>query len=107
MIITNKYPDAEINCLVEKQILSKKEKITDNLIGWMTNAPFKIPDFLNAIKNTDKEFYLVNQFSKQFLVIITDEFIESRQLCQKITDKKFTIKNYLFVDCGRINENKK
>ncbi len=107
MIITNKYPDAEIHCLVGKQILSKKEKITDNLIGWMTNAPFKIPDFLNAIKNTDKEFYLVNQLDKQFFVIITDEFIESRQLCQKITDKKFTIGNYSFVDCGMINENKK
>ena len=39
---------------------------------------------------------------KQFFVIVTNEFIESRQLAEKITDKKFSIGNFSFVDCGII-----
>lgn len=46
-----------------------------------------------------KEFYLVNLPDKQFLVTVTDEFIESRQLAEKITDKKFEIGNFSFIDC--------
>lgn len=34
-----------------------------------------------------KEFYLLTLPDKQFLVTVTDEFIESRQLAEKITDK--------------------
>lgn len=87
-----------------KQILTKAEKIMDNAIGFLTDAPFGIPEVLNSIKNTDKEFYLVNQSDKQFFVIVIDEFIESRQLAEKITDKKFSIGNFSFVDCGIISD---
>lgn len=103
MVVMEKYPDAEIHCLVGKQILSRGEKIIDNAIGWLTTAPFGIPDLINGIKNSDKEFYLVSQADKQFFVIVTDEFIESRQLREKIKTKKFEIGNYSFVDCGIIS----
>ena len=100
MVVIKKYPDAEIHYLMGKQILTRGEKITDNLIGFLTDAPFGIPEFINGIKNADKEFYLVNQSDKQFFVIVTDEFIESRQLAEKIIGKKFAVGNFSFVDCG-------
>lgn len=103
MVVMEKYPNAEIHCLVGKQLLSRGEKITDNTIGCFTTAPFGISDFINGIKNTDKEFYLVNQADKQFLVIVTDEFIESRQLREKITTVKFEIGIFSFIDCGIIS----
>lgn len=109
-IVKEKYPNGEIHYLMGKQILTKAEKITDNLIGFLTDAPFGIPDILNGFKNADKEFYLVNQSDKQFFVIVTDEFIESRQLSEKITDKKFSIGNFSFADCGvlpRLEDGKK
>lgn len=106
MVVIEKYPDSEIHCLVGKQILSKSEKIVDNVVGILTSANFPllgIPEFINSIKNTDKEFYLVNdKDGKQFFVIVTDEFIESRQLAEKIMVNKFEIGNYLFQDCGVI-----
>lgn len=104
MFVIEKYPNSEIHGLLGKQILTKGEKITDNAIGFLTDAPFGVPEFLNGIKNADKEFYLVNQSDKQFFVIVTDEFIESRQLAEKITDKKFSIGNFSFVDCGIISD---
>lgn len=67
MIVKEKYPNAEIRYLMGKQILIKAEKITDNLIGFLTGGPFGLPDILNGFKNADKEFYLVNQSDKQFL----------------------------------------
>ena len=53
---------------------------------------------------TQKEFYLVNQSDKQVFVIVTDEFIESRQRAEKIANKKFSIGNFSFVDCGIISD---
>lgn len=71
----------------------------------MLDGPFGVPDFINYLKNMDKEFYLVNQADKQFLVVVTDEFIESRQLAVRITDKKFKIGEYSFIDCGSLSKN--
>lgn len=105
-IVREKYPDAEVHYLIGKQTLTNGEKVIDNVIGCLTDAPFGIPQFINAVKNTDKDFYLVNQSDKQFFVIVTDEFIECRQLTEKITDKKFEIDDFSFTDCGLIPEPK-
>ncbi len=107
MIVMAKYPDAEIHYLFGKQIQSGGEKSTNLAIVFFTNAPYGIPDFINGIKNMDKEFYLVNKNDKQFFVIVTDEFIESRQLAEKISEKKFKVGNFSFTDCGTISESKK
>lgn len=109
MAVMEKYSDADIHYLMAKQIPTKGERITDNLIGFLTDAPFGIPDFINGIKNTDKEFYLVTKGEKQFFVTVTDEFIESRQLCERITAKRFEIGNFAFTDCGALKkrENKR
>lgn len=102
MVVREKYSGAEIHMLYGEQIQTKAEKITDNAIGFLTTAPFGIPQFINAVKNLDKEFYLVNQADKQFFIIVTDEFIESRQLERKITEKNFEIDGFKFVDVGLI-----
>lgn len=102
MVVKEKYPDAEIHMLYGEQILTRAEKVTDNALGFLTTAPFGIPQFINSIKNFGKEFYLVNQDQKQFFVIVTDKFIESRQLVKKIAEKKFEIGGFNFIDVGLI-----
>lgn len=97
MIVRDKFPHAEIHALVGKQISTHGEKVTDNVLGWVFDAPFGIPQFINGLKNTDKDFYLVNDVDKQYFVIVTDEFIESRKLANKITEKKFEIDNFQFI----------
>lgn len=104
MAVRQKYPDAEIHGLLGRQTLSRRERIADNAIGRLTSAPFGIPEFLNGLRNADKEFYLVNQADGQFLVVVTDAFIESRLLAHRITDRKFSLGNFSFVDCGPIPE---
>lgn len=99
-VIYEKFPDSEIYTLLAEQKLTKSEKIADNAIGLLTNAPFGIPQLINSLKNLDKEFYLIEKDGKQFLVIVTDEFIEIHRLAKRINDKKFEIGNIKFTRCA-------
>ena len=99
-VIREKFPDAEIHTLLGKLKLTKSEKVIDNLLGFFTDAPFGTPDLINNFKNMDKEFYLVEKDGKQFLVTITDEFIETRKLAKRITAEKFEIGDWKFIKCA-------
>jgi transcriptional regulator with XRE-family HTH domain len=99
-VIREKFPDAGIHTLLGKQKLTKGEKVVDNMIGFLTDAPFGIPALINSIKNVDKEYYLVEKEDRQYFVLVTDEFIETRQLTKRITENKFEIGNWKFTKCS-------
>lgn len=101
-VIREKFPDAEIHTLFGELKLTKGEKAVDNALGWLTSAPFGVPQFINGIKNLDKEFYLVEKDGKQFFVTVTDEFIETRPLAKPIDSEKFEIGNWKFIKCAYI-----
>ena len=99
-VILEKFPNATVHTLLGKQVLTKGEKWVDGLLGFLTDAPFGIPELLNGLKNLDKEFYLVEKEGKQYLVMVTDEFIETRQLTKVFTEKKFRIGTWEFIKCA-------
>jgi len=99
-VISEKFSDAKINTLIGKLKLTKGEKVIDNMLGFLTDAPFGTPDLINSLKNMDKEFYLVEKDSKQFLVTVTDELIETRHLAKRITDDKFEFGDWKFIKCN-------
>ena len=98
-VIREKFPDVEIHTLLGNLKLTKSEKVIDNLLGFFTDAPFGTPELITSFKNIDKEFYLVTRDGKQFLVTVTDEFIETRKLTKPITADKFEIGNWKFTKC--------
>ena len=97
--VRDKFPNAEIHTLIGEQKLTKGEKVIDNVLGIFTDAPFGIPGLINSVKNTDKQFYLVEKDGKQFFVTVTDEFIETRQLARQVNGKKIEIGNWKFTKC--------
>lgn len=99
-VIRQKYPNGEIHPLLGKQKLTKSEKVVDNLLGLLTDAPFGTSDLINSCKHADKAFYLIRQQEKQFFVTVTDEFIESRLLTRHITADKFEIGSWQFIKCA-------
>ena len=99
-LIREKFPDAEIHTLLGKLKLTKSEKTVDFLLGFFTDAPFGTPELINSLKNLDKEFYLVERDGKQFLVTVTNEFIETRQLLTPVSGKKFEIGSWQFTKCA-------
>lgn len=98
--VREKYPNAIINTLLAKKKLTRGQKIFDNLLGIFTDASFGTADVYNDLKNVDKQYYLVEQDDKQFLVLVTHEFIESRELAQKQHSKKFEIGDIKFTKCN-------
>lgn len=98
--VRDRFPNAKIIPLLGEQKLTKGEKVIDNVLGF-TVAPFGVPGLINSVKNMDKQFYLIEKESEQFLVTVTDEFIESRQLSRRITDKKFEIGDRIYKKCSR------
>lgn len=96
-IVTEKYPEAEIWPLIAKQKLTRSEKVMDNVLGFVFDAPFGMPDLANGLKNVDKSFYLVNKDSKQYFVMVTNEFIESRVMLKPVIKKKFEIGDMKFT----------
>lgn len=99
-IVREKYPQAKINPLLAKTKATKGQRIFDTILGIFTDAPFGTIDIFNDIKNTDKQYYLVEQDDKQFFVLVTDEFIVSRELVQKQYSEKFEIGDMKFTKCA-------
>ncbi len=108
--VREKYPDAEIYTLIAKQCTLQSEKAIDRAVGLFTAVTsgiplLGIPELLNELKNLDKEFYLVVKAERQFLVLVSDEFIESRELVQIMpteTNSRFEIGDVEFRNCGKI-----
>lgn len=100
-VVRSRYPNAEIMALMGEEKLTKAEKIIDNVILFVTPLMDMIK-LAKGLNNLSNEFYLVNDGDIQYLVVVTDEYIESRRLAEKITDKKFEIGGYLFRNCGPI-----
>lgn len=99
-VIREKFPDAQIYTLLGRLELTKGEKIVDNALGFLTPAPFGVPDMLNSVKNLDKEFYLVEKDGKQYIVTVTDEFVETRPLTERISGNSFQLGDWSFIKCN-------
>ena len=99
LCVWEKFPTAKIYSLLAKTKLTKAQRIFDNILGWFTPASFGIPDVCNDLKDLDKQYYLAEQDGRQFLVLVTDEFIVSRELSPKQHDGKFEIGDIKFTKC--------
>ena len=95
------YPAAQIETLIAEEKLTGPEKALNFFTGVLTLL-FSIFPFAKALNNLDNEFYLVTQGQKQYLVKVTSEYLESRELAEAITEKNFEIGNYKFINCGPI-----
>ena len=91
-----RFPSAEIYCLVHKQILDKKERRLQTAL-WLTTLFANTVDLVNSVKHSDKQFYLVNDDDKQHLVMVTNEFMEIRQLANRLNEKRFDLGEFRFI----------
>ena len=65
-------------------------------MGWLTDAPFGIDEIVNQIADAHNAYYLVQQDSKQILVTVTEDFIESKIMAKEIVGDKFEIGEYKY-----------
>ncbi len=104
-IVREKFADAEIMTLMPQKMLTKGEKVIDNILGWFTSAPFGTPDLINSIKLVGNEYYLVINGDNQYLVIISNEFMETHRMNIKVDTakgSKFQIGDIQYINAGLI-----
>ncbi len=104
-IVREKYPEAEIMTLMPQKVLTKGEKIIDNILGWFTSAPFGTPDLINSIKLVGNEYYLVVSGDNQYLVVISNEFMQTHRMNVKVDiskGSKFQIGDTQYINAGPI-----
>lgn len=90
-VVIDKFAGAKIVCLIASKVPTKTERIVDNVIGFLTDAPFGIPEFLNEMELYKTSYYVVEKDRMQFLVSVSDEFIETRRMVNEVNTKKFQI----------------
>lgn len=82
-----KFPKAvQIYALMRKKKLSKFE----NLLEWSIMPMFGLFQAADQVQN-NAPYYLVEIGSKQYLVCVTKEFMDTTELARNITEKKFVI----------------
>ena len=101
-VMLEKFPEAKIYQLLGEMKRKRSVKIIDFLIGFFTWAPFDLSKLFSILQNADKEFYLVERNEAQFLVTVTDEFIETKKILVPITTEKFEIGNWKYMNCGEV-----
>ena len=107
-IIREEYPDRQIIRLTVTKIHnSKSETVADQVIGWTALLFGGIPLFDTqemgkTINSLDEQYYLVNDDKKQFFVMMTDEFMVSRAMVNRIEGKKFRIEDQEFKVMGEV-----
>lgn len=98
-VVREKFPNAEIYMLLHKQIMTKKEKKI-GIFLWLTTPFANMMEFIQSLQNTDKLFYLVEENEKQYLAMVTKDFIKVRRLARQVSHKqgdKFEVGNFEFA----------
>jgi hypothetical protein len=98
-VVRSLYPTGEIHNLLASELLTKGERIVDTAVWLLSDCPPGTIDLAKSINNADNEFYLVNDDNRQYLVLVTEEYVESRTLAQRIDKDKFVIGKFKFVKC--------
>lgn len=92
-VVRSKFPDAVIYPLLARQELVDLGSFADNTPDCRTNA-------LDRVKNTDKAFYLIEKDARQFVVTVTDVYVEIRPLENPLQGNRFSFNGWSFIKCN-------
>ena len=96
-IVSEKFGDDTIYALRAEKRLTKGESFIGNMLGFLTDASFGIPEMINNAKDASTSYLLVEKAGAKLLVAVTDEFMETRPLSCDVSGKRFDLGKYRFV----------
>ena len=102
-LVKDKFREYSVYALTATKKLSSKEKIRDHAMSLFTAFLPGIgsfdsgTDLVNALENLNNAFYLADSDKKQYFIIVSDEFMEIRQIAGRFDDRKFEIGDYKMV----------
>ena len=92
-VVRDKFPDATIYPLLGRQDVASLELQADYTPDCRSNP-------LDRVKHTDKAFYLVEKENRQFLVTVTDGFVETQPLEHPLQGNSLRMNGWNFIKCN-------
>lgn len=103
-MMRERFPGAVICTLLGRPDLTEEGGVLDSTLGFLTPVPFGTPEFMKSVKDTHRNFYLVDQEDDQFFVIVTDAFLEIHPLPHRFLEKTFRLGSWMFIRCDSLPE---
>ena len=92
-VVRSKFPDAVIYPLLARQELADLGSLADNTPDCRENP-------LDRVKNTDKAFYLIEKDERQFVVTVTDVYVEIQPLESPLQGSSFHFHGWNLIKCN-------
>ena len=92
-VVREKYPDATIYPLLGRPELVHLDLPSDSSPDCRTSP-------VDRVKQTGKSFYLIEKEDRQFLVTVTDVYVETRPLEHPLQGNSFSIDGWNFIKCN-------
>lgn len=92
-VVREKHPDATIYPLLGRPELANLELPAEITQDCRTSP-------VDRLKQTDRSFYLIEKDSREFLVTVTDYFVETRPLEHPVRANSFRIDGWSFIKCN-------
>ena len=92
-VIREKYPDAVIYPLLARQDTGNLRMLPDQEAECGASSK-------DRMKQTDKSFYLIEKENRQFVVTVTDDFVETRPLESPLQANRFSMDGWNFIKCN-------
>ena len=93
----HRFPDARICTLLGRPELTEMDRAVDSTQGFLTADPFGIPEFLKSARDTQREFYLVENQTGAFFVTVTDTVAEIRPFHVDADARSFRLGSWVFI----------
>ena len=92
-VVREKYPDARIYPLLGRQDPASMDQFSEYPSDCRSNPG-------DRWKQTDKSFYLIEKENRQFLVTVTDAYVETRPMEHALQENNFRFDGWNFIKCN-------
>lgn len=99
-----RFPDARICTLLGRPELTEDDRAVDSTQGFLTEGPFGMPEFLKSVRDTGREFYLVEHRAETLFVTLTDNSAEIRPFPTPVEGRSFRLGSWVFIRCDYLPE---
>lgn len=93
----HRFPHAEICSLLGRPELTDTDRVVDRTQGFLTAGPFGMPEFLKSVRDTEREFYLVETRTNTLFVTVTDTVAEIRPFPAVLEERSFRVGSWIFI----------
>lgn len=98
-MMRDRFPGARICVLLGRPELSREDGCANSARGILTPVPFGSPEYMKSVRQTGRDFYLVEQEDGRYFVTVTDTHLEIRPFPLPPAERSFRLGGWHFV-CG-------